>query len=626
MRGRLLKGSNNSIYQPSMRFFPLLLAIISLAFNSVARDISFSYNSDQLPVKGYGHPRPDTYDICIRIDDPTLTGGSINSFSVPVPEVDGCKINPQVSAWVVKSLEKDPISESNALAFVNLFSDGKSVEAVFPEEVIIPDDGLYVGYTLTVDENPGGARTFPIAIVDGTTPGSLYFRSSVLTRWDETYYRMEYMSPMKVNISIDMPDYAIKMDLPDKMRVKSSAESKVLLTYTNRSIEPIHTLKYHVATPEWNEDKEIEISSPAESDFGSISTIWIPFRAPKHYGNSQLTMEITEINNHSVANSKGSKSSMALRVLPEIPVYRPLVEEYTGLWCGNCPSGWVALEEARDMHGDDFVFMTYHKDDLLTANLPQPMSPTTVPTITVDREGYLNPGDLEKALTDRDGCETDVDLKVAIQWEDNNRKALKAYANTTFMESLQNADYSLVMYLVADKLSDMSWRQTNYFAGQKGKSGKYWDIFTKGGAYIYGLNYDGVAAICYNPNGNSASNSNQIKEFESFTTSETFVLKDGVSMRGTDLIRDPENLRVVAVLIDNNTGKIVNSATSLPTSRINEYDDFNSVETVISQSPAIDYEEFYSFDGQRLKAPQKGIPHIRVRHYSDSSLEVTKIF
>ncbi|MDE6272234.1 MAG: hypothetical protein K2M31_04425 [Muribaculaceae bacterium] len=608
-----------------MRIILIILATISLAFNSIARDISFSYNSDQQPIHGYGHPRPDNYDICIRIDDPEFIGATINSFSVPVPEVEGCRINPEVAVWAVENLESDPISESNSLAFINVISDGKTVEAVFPDGVRIPEEGLYLGYSLKVEENSGGARTFPIAVVNGTTPGSLYFRSSILTQWDKTYHRMEYMSPMTVDLSVDMPDFAIVTSLPEKMRVKNSSESEVLLTYTNQSIEPIHTLKYHISTPEWDDEREIEISSTDEFAYGSISTLWIPFRTPDVNGNSTLTLEILEVNGHAIVSDNRSKSSMKLRVLPEIPVYRPLVEEYTGLWCGNCPSGWVALEEARERHGEDFVFMTYHVNDILTANLQQPMSPRSVPSITVDREEYLGSGELAGALTDHLGRETDVDLRVHIQWEDDKKEALKASATTTFMEYRKDADYSLALYLVADKLSDSSWGQTNFFSGQHGKAGKYWDIFTKGGSQIYGLNYDGVATVCYNPQGIYGHIPNQINEFESFATTETFKLKDGVSMRGINLIRDLDNLRVVAVLIDNLTGRIVNSATSIPTSRIEKYEEFDGVDPIIYPSSTIEYEEYYSLSGQRLQSPLPDMPYIRLRYFSDSSVEVSKI-
>ncbi len=608
-----------------MRIFPLILLITSLAFRVEARDVSFSYNTEDLPYHGYGHPNPSSYDICIRIDDPDLRGGIIKSFTVPLPQPDGCSIDGDVSAWVLTSLDKEPIFAANTLAYVKAACDGSSIEAEFPDGIKIPEEGVYVGYSVKVEQNTNGVRTFPIAVVDGTTEGSLYFRSSTLTNWDKTYYRMELMSPMKVNISADLPDYSVVPSLPEKMKVKSSSESSVMLTFTSKSIEPVCSLKYHLSTPEYEEDREIEISSPAESSFGTVDTISIPFPAPSGLGDSSLSIEITEVNRHPNISSGLAKAEMQLRVLPEIPVYRPLVEEYTGLWCGNCPSGWVALEEVREKFGDAFVFMTYHVNDLLTPNLIQPMAPRSVPALSVDREALIGGGELEDTIIDHLGRTSDVDLQVLISWEDSNQQSLKARAITTFMESHSGAEYSVAMYLVADGLSDPLWGQANYFSGQQGKSGKYWDIFTRGGGYVYGLNYDGVAAVCYNPTGKYGNIPNLIYEFESFTTTEVFSLKDGFSVRGTDLLRNQDKIRVVAVLIDELTGKIVNSATSVYTSQMSEQEEPDGVDLIENEPKTLEYEEFYTLEGLNHPAPLKGLPYIRLRHYSDSTVETSKI-
>ena len=34
--------------------------------------------------------------------------------------------------------------------------------------------------------------------------------------------------------------------------------------------------------------------------------------------------------------------------------------EYTGLWCGYCPAGYVAIEELTEELGKDFVVLSYH--------------------------------------------------------------------------------------------------------------------------------------------------------------------------------------------------------------------------------------------------------------------------
>ena len=45
------------------------------------------------------------------------------------------------------------------------------------------------------------------------------------------------------------------------------------------------------------------------------------------------------------------------------PIHRPLIEEYTGTWCGWCVRGIVGMELLRETYGDDFIGVAYHNDD-----------------------------------------------------------------------------------------------------------------------------------------------------------------------------------------------------------------------------------------------------------------------
>ena len=65
-------------------------------------------------------------------------------------------------------------------------------------------------------------------------------------------------------------------------------------------------------------------------------------------GRSRLDVTVDTFNGEPNGDPRKSASG-AFYVMPFMPVNRPLVEEFTGLRCGYCPRGYVAMEEMRRM-------------------------------------------------------------------------------------------------------------------------------------------------------------------------------------------------------------------------------------------------------------------------------------
>ena len=599
------------------KFLPLYVAALCSPTSFAAEyEVDFTYNSDNQPWRGYGYARTDAYDVCIRVNDPSVIGGQIRSLSVPVPEVEGCSISSDASAWIVTDLNKEPISPDNSIAYVSISTDGKSVEATFPEGIVIPEEGFYVGYSVKVDQIAENCRTFPMAIVDGSTPGSMYFRSTQLTNWDNTSNRMEYMSPMIVSVSKELPEISVSPSLPENFRVIAGSTSTISLTLTNSGIMPVNSVKFSISAPGWNDEQSVALDPSALSAFGMSTILPIEVNVPNKLGNTPLSVNVTEVNGMPNVGNPSTASDVTLRVLPTLPQYRPLVEEYTALSCGNCPMGWVTLEEANDMYGSNFVFLTYHAADAISTPVNMPANPRSVPAMSINRGTLSDVYDLTTDLKDLVGLPSDIDVKVEATWASADRSAINATATVSFMESVDNANYSVILYLVGDKVTNPKWIQTNYFSGLPDRGGKYWPIFTRGGAHITGLDYNGLAILSSDTDGTCVSVPSKIDEFDSFSGSHTFYMSEGRSIQGYDLVNNPDYLRVVALVLDNKTRKPVNVISTGYASGFG----LTSIDG-ISASPEVIATRYYSLEGLPLSAPVKGIPYIEHLTLSDSTIK-----
>lgn len=588
------------------------------------RDVEFTYNAGGEEPFGYGLSRCDTYDIAIRVAAPTLIGGRVKSMRVPLPEQEGCSLSEEAKVWISSSLPIGEIDAANTLACLKAETGTGSLRCNFPDGIIIPAEGLYVGYTVTVDALAEGVRKFPIAVVNGSEPGSLYYRTTRNSRWDETFSRMEYMSAMTVEVEMEVPQWAVSPALPSSFRVKGGEPCQLSLRLLNTGDECVNNVRYELRIAGHSESGEIMIEDSESFTFRAERQVTSVFTAPEDFGDALLEFDIIEVNGReNEATNPSAKSTV--RVLPVIPVARPLVDEYTGFWCGNCPPGWVALEESKDRYGDKFVFVAYHINDALsTSMVPYPIQPSSVPTVVINRGKVGTVNDIYTELPDLIDMPADVAIDVSLRWADSGKSGLMASTTLTFVEEPGSMDYKLELILVCDHLSNPAWGQTNYSAGLTGKKGKYWDIFTKGGAVVYGLEYNSVPALYLSDSGLKGNLPERIEVFKPYTLSGLFNLESGESMRGVDLTRNREALRVVALLIDSKTKRVVNAASS-PLSAEAETAEAG-LRGALESEEAIVSVTFYDLQGYQLAQSPVGQPYIKVLLLSDGSSRIEKSF
>ena len=614
------------------RNFLLTLGISALSAFSMFADndgsiVDFSYAQTGQQILGYGYSRTDTYEICMLVKDSGLAGGKLKTMSVPVPAAGGCSIDPNVKVWVTDKLTSDPLENESLIYSVDVTSDGQTINAQFPDGIILPVEGVYVGYTVTVTELPSGYRKYPMAVVEGSTPGSLYFRTpATQTKWDETFNRAEYMSAMTVGIEKEIREVSVYPSLPTDYRVAKNSEASYPVTLINRGQSPIKDFSYILSVGADEYQGKIELSATPDSEFkyGDETHVEIPFKSPDIIGTFPVSVEIAEVNGRKNEGDPASSAAGNLIVAPFVPKYLPLVDEFTGFSCGNCPAGWVAMEESKDLYGSDFVFICYHSADMLTSGVRPPYNPPYVPALSINR-AYPSPtvNEVYEVFPGIFNTPTDAGLKINLYWTDRTKSALQADVDVCFMKSQSATNYDLKLILVADGLSNPSWAQDNYFSGATGKTGKYWQIFTQGGGKIYGLEYNSVPAIDIQYDELDGTIPSSVKELELYNLKGVFDLKYGVSSRGVNLVENKNKLRVIAILTNSKTGEFINCISSGYSA------DAPLVEEAGMNSALVDSEIasiiYYSIDGKKMSEASKGEPCIKVITLSDGRVMTEKV-
>jgi thiol-disulfide isomerase/thioredoxin len=314
---------------------------------------------------------------------------------------------------------------------------------------------------------------------------------------------------------------------------------------------------------------------------------------------------------NAVANEDAVNSTkIPVTALNTVPKKRTLLEEYTGFWCGWCPRGYVGLEKLAELYPDDFVLVSYHNGDDLEI-MPATYFPSKVegfPTSWMDRDTELDAyygveygvKDLGIAddLAERNKLFGQADIIITPALSDD-QSTVNIDAEVVFPYDLTDGNFAVEYILTSDGLTNATWGQSNYYADGYAGYPQYMDDFTKtSDGTIYGLVYNDVAVLTSELLGGSQNSVAAATADVPVKLSYAFSLADAFNTSGAPVIQDVKNLKVVALLIDAATGKVVNAnVAKLGT----------NTGIAVSELPQKSAGTCFDLQGRRVAKPAKGL-------------------
>lgn len=281
---------------------------------------------------------------------------------------------------------------------------------------------------------------------------------------------------------------------------------------------------------------------------------------------------------------------------------RAVAEEGTGMWCGYCPRGIVAMREMRKKYPDDFIGIAVHYDDVLgtaVADYCSKLAFPSFPSAYVNRTtlcGDPMPQDAQGRFSISEGLErsfkeamTDAapaDLVVAWTMLSNGRLALTADAH--FAVTAYDTDYRFAAMVVEDEVSNSTYYQTNYYSGSNVPLGGFEAEDKK----IQPYTFDEVARGALLPfEGREGDIPAHVEAGRHYTLT-TDVKAPALSSL--------QHSRMVLMLLDARSGEVVNAVQAAPLSQA-EYDAFL---TGVSLTPTLPHSSApaYGLDGRRFDA------------------------
>ena len=402
------------------------------------------------------------------------------------------------------------------------------------------------------------------------------------------------------------------------------------VTITNSGLNGIQNFTYEVSI---NGAKPFETTVTLDNPVEKIldyTTVNVTFNTGEQAGTQKIELALTKVNGE--PNEKESVAKGTLYVLSEAAKKKPLIEEYTGTWCGWCTRGWVALEKLAADFGDDIVLVASHNGDPMEIEEYMEVQNKYIegyPSMLINRVANVDPyygtddyipyyikTDVEAAIADV----APASIAVEAVWADEEKTKINISTETKFFFEDENSSIAIGYILVADGLTGTgrSWAQANYYTDYAEEYGNdpYLGDLTRMGSYITDMTYNHVAVAGWGvANGIDGSISGPIKAGEAINNTFEADL-NGVLIGEDRLSSDPEDhvavldliqdkeLKVVAFLINQNSGEVINANQTIlvdPIVGISAIEEKAGAETVR-----------YNVSGQLIKAPQSGLNIIKL--------------
>lgn len=605
--------------------------------NADNRDVDFSYVHEGEEAAIWGTKKLENYDVAIRIDVGGLAGSKITGFRVPIVVDAGIT---GYSAWISEQLRLDA-NEQNVPDFktrARIDAENQMLVVELAEPYVMTRNAVYVGYSFRMTAL-NDKTALPLKVTRRSNPDELdgfWLHTSRTYRKWRTFDNRQMTAPIYVTIEGDFYDDCLSLNsINQGMRVEANTPFKFEIAASNFGIEEIKDLDYSYVASDGrgSGSGHYTFREPIPGQFGSKGSFEVNIDPIDAWGKTTFEVTVDKINGKE--NLSPNKTiSTDVTLLGFAPVTRLLMEEYTSLWCGFCPRGFIGLERMAHLYPETFVGMSFHTTgmgrDALASVSEYPSKVSGLPAAILNRTTLADPyygTSRNKELGVEDDMKAFIanpavaDIEAHLSWKDDSHKEILCTSIVRFTDDMVNPGYKIAYAILADGITKVNGRdlpQSNYFAGDETLTGDDWDVFTKAvkDEKVTGLVFNDIVAAFSDQLGVEGSVPENIKYGERYFHTYTYSLPL-TNVYKQILVEDPTKIRCVAILLDHR-GAAVNCAKS-------PYIGTSGIGTVELPEADVVSTTYVDLQGRTIARPQTGQIVIRLDRLSNGTVLPSKI-
>ena len=500
--------------------------------------------------------------------------------------------------WVSKTLPQKASDADVVLSTLGTLTAGAN-DFKLRSPYAVNNEGFYIGYSVKSTTGyfiRSGGKDAPNAFLVGNPEEGM--------AW--TDLNGNGLGKLAFQILVqdgNFQDNCVTVDDFEQNVVVQGQQVNVPIKITNQGANDVSSISYTIGTEggSTTEEKTVSVGPLALNDF---TTLNIPFASDEQARKFQKTFTVTQVNGNPNTAKKSSGQGFLISVKKKQSV-TPVIEEFTGTWCGWCPRGIVGMDKVHEAYGDQVVQIAAHSGDIMAISEYQPVINTYTegyPNSITDRRYVADPSystlvaTLNKAFARV--AQGSIDLQA--EWSSNFKTKVVFNTTTRFSYNDDDGQYGIAYLLVEDGLTGTgsNWSQTNYYSGQTVGGDMTW--WCQAASTVTGITYNHVVVA-----GWEALNGVNGSVNPTIVADEEQEYSYSASISGKSLIQDKTKLKAVVLLIDRATGTIVNAAQSAIA-------DFGTAVSTVQGAEKNAQRDVYDLSGRKLSISQKGINIIRM--------------
>lgn len=561
--------------------------------------VGSSYKDEPTPI-GYmqGTQKEERYSVATYIPA-HLFGDKIPTIcGIGFPGATTAMSN--IKVWISSYLPAN--GEAPDIASISYPEDAPLVidrfnDVVFRQQYQIPEGGVYVGYSFDIVD----MRTFrshtPIMFSDKTRDNALWVKTESMPEWIDRFDDLQGNLQLRIlwggNV---MKKNAMTILQSTPVTTLVGADTHGFLQVTNEGTESITSLEYEIKGKTYDCYQTI---SP-----GEITMFCPVVEVESEPCCEQRIVTITKVNGVPNESDQASATFPVYTIRQSAPA-TAVLEEFTATWCGWSPQAALAIDKYQEQFGDKLITICTHENYInerepwLNANDPmtiseyaevrdysQGMYPTCIINRAMNEYFEVHPMDpymgwgpggipepygvsykIEESLSQL----ALVEIEVGTLWSDDNKNMLTIQTRTTFELNASELPFQIGYVLLEDgmKGEGREWAQYNTFSGIEELADPRMEELAKLPEWIEGYIYNNVVVAAWDAY--KGVPGSLVGPFKAGVPVEGSFVAD---IKGNTLIQNKENLNVVALIVNKETGKIINAAKckigdTLPPSAIN---------------------------------------------------------
>ena len=545
----------------------MLMAFIGIQAQDLAAGQMWWGNYSNQQTSLTGNSKLGSYEVAMFVaGDGDLKGVEIAGARMQTRLYSNAK---DVKIWVRSSLDGENLVEKTV---ENPASSGWC-GAKFDAPISLPESGAYVGYSFTLASWYSDYDYTPVVRGSKVVTGGLYLKQPDETTFSDksasgcaTTQIIVSGSNLKTNVA------SIADDMDDIVALKGSTV-KVNATVTSQGTAGVSNLDYTYTLDGASHEGHIDLETPFGQMYGEQKTFEIELGAPTQLGTQECEIQITKVNGQPNENTsvRKTKASVNITVLAESAPRTAVAEIYVGPSKYYSGRALVGAEQLAKTMGDKVIPVVVQSYDSPLV-IPEykayqqyadgKLRFTSYPVAEINREFTTDPyfGSstakpyhftantiVEPTLN----AVTEGSVSATASWADDAKTTVKISAKANFTGNFSDAAYRFGFMVIADSIKqDFS----NYITYYKGDYPDDDMEFWRNSPYSSkDIAVNNMVVASTEVNGISKSIPSTITAGTDYTYELELPL---TQFEG----QNPQNFRVVALLLNNDKKIVVNAA------------------------------------------------------------------